>query len=167
MPKASSAISKHTKRLRKGYSFKSLLRLSIPLLTQERELVREVQFKTIFRVYLCLLKHKQASTKDVQKAMAFPTPAQAKYHLKRLAEIGLVKQESDGKFTVARRKFGVLRFFFKARGRMIPMSFFYAAFFACVSLFLFMRVPSFEIAFLGILITAKEAVDTYSYYSML
>lgn len=137
------------------------------MLTQERELVREVQFKTIFRVYLCLLKHKQASTKDVQKAMAFPTPAQAKYHLKRLAEIGLVRQDADGNFSVARRKFGVLRFFFKARNRMIPMSFFYAVFFAGVTLFLFLRTPSFEIAFLGTLITAKEAVDTYSYYAML
>ena len=137
------------------------------LLTQEKELVREVQFKTIFRVYLCLLKLKQASTKDVQKAMAFPTPAQAKYHLKRLVEIGLVKQDLDGNFAVARRKFGVLRFFFKARNRMIPMSFFYAAFFGCLTVFLSLRTLSFEVAFLGALITIKETVDTYSYFAML
>ncbi len=137
------------------------------MLTQDRELVRDVQFKTIFRVYLCLLKLKEASTKDVQKAMAFPTPAQAKYHLKRLAEIGLVKQDINGNFRVAERKFGVLRFFFKARNRMVPMSLFYTIFFAAVTTFLFLRAPSFELLFLGALITLKEAVDTYSYFAML
>jgi hypothetical protein len=137
------------------------------LLAREKELVRDVQFKTIFRVYLCLLKLKEASTKDVQKAMAFPTPAQAKYHLKRLAEIGLVKQSGEGDFAVVNRKFGVLRFFFKTKSWMIPMSLFYAVFFAGVTGFLFFRSPSLELALLGALITAKEVVDTYTYFAML
>jgi len=137
------------------------------LLAQERELVRDVQFKTIFRVYLCLLRLKEASTKDVQKAMAFPTPAQAKYHLKRLVEIGLVKQNDEGNFRVMQRKFGVLRFFFKTRNWIIPMSLFYTVFFAVVTGFLFLRSPSLELVLLGTLITAKEAVDTYSYFAML
>lgn len=134
--------------------------------TQERELIRDVQFKTIFRVYLSLLKLKKASTKEVQKAMSFPTPAQAKYHLKRLVELGLVNQDADGSYVVVDRKFGVLRFFFKARNRMIPMSLFYAAFFAAVTVFLFLRSPTFEISFLGGLITAKELVDTYNFFTM-
>ena len=137
------------------------------LLAQERELVRDVQFKTIFRVYLCLLRLKEASTKDVQKAMAFPTPAQAKYHLKRLVEIGLVKQNDEGNFRVMQRKFGVLRFFFKTRNWIIPISLFYALFFACLTVFLYIRSPTLELVLLGALITAKEAVDTYSYFAML
>jgi hypothetical protein len=138
-----------------------------PMLTQERELIKDVQFKTIFRVYLSLLRLKNASTKDVQKAMSFPTPAQAKYHLKRLAELGLVKQDTDGSYAVANRKFGVLRFFFKARNRMIPMSLFYAAFFTAVTVFLFLRAPTFEILFLGGLIIAKELVDMYNFFTLL
>jgi len=137
------------------------------MLSQERELVRNVQFKTIFRVYLSLLKLRRASTKDVQRAMSFPTPAQAKYHLKRLVELGLVNQEADGSYVVANRKFGILRFFFKVRNRMIPMSLFYAGFFGVVTVFLFLRSPTLEISFLGALITAKELVDTYSFFAML
>lgn len=137
------------------------------MLSQERELIRNVQFKTIFRVYLCLLKLRRSSTKDVQRAMSFPTPAQAKYHLKRLVELGLVNQEPDGSYVVANRKFGVLRFFFKTRNRMIPMSLFYAVFFGAVTLFLFMRSPTLEILFLGALITVKELVDTYNFFAML
>ncbi len=136
-------------------------------IAQERELVRDVQFKTVFRVYLCLLKLRGASIKDVQKAMAFPTPAQAKYHLKRLAELGLVQQDLNGNFNVIRRKFGVLRFFFKTRSRMVPMSLFYTIFFAAVTGFLFLRSPNWELIFLGVLITLKEAVDTYTYFAML
>jgi|SRR3972149_732878 len=137
------------------------------MLTQEKELVRDVQFKTIFRVYLCLLKLREASTKDVQRAMVFPTPAQAKYHLKRLGEIGLVELLDNGDFRVVSRKFGILRFFFKARNMMIPMSLFYTTFFALVTILLYLRGPSLELILLGALVTAKEAADTYSYFAML
>ena len=137
------------------------------MLTQEKELVRDVQFKTIFRVYLCLLKLTEASTKDVQRAMVFPTPAQAKYHLKRLGEIGLVELLDNGDFRVVSRKFGILRFFFKARNMMIPMSLFYTTFFALVTILLYLRGPSLELILLGALVTAKEAADTYSYFAML
>jgi len=137
------------------------------MLAQEKQIVRDVQFKTIFRVYLCLLKLREASTKDVQRAMAFPTPAQAKYHLKRLGEIGLVEHQENGDFRVVRRKFGILRFFFKARTMMIPMSLFYAIFFALVTTLLYLRGPSLELLLLGALVTAKEAADTYSYFAML
>ncbi|OFX17492.1 hypothetical protein A3K71_02565 [archaeon RBG_16_50_20] len=137
------------------------------MLTQEKELVHDVQFKTIFRVYLCLLKLREASTKDVQRAMVFPTPAQAKYHLKRLGEIGLVELLDNGDFRVVSRKFGILRFFFKARNMMIPMSLFYTTFFALVTILLYLRGPSLELILLGALVTAKEAADTYSYFAML
>lgn len=137
------------------------------MLTQEKQIVRDVQFKTIFRVYLCLLKLREASTKDVQRAMAFPTPAQAKYHLKRLGEIGLVEHQENGDFRVVRRKFGILRFFFKARSMMIPMSLFYAIFFALVTTLLYLRGPSLELVLLGALVTAKEVADTYTYFGML
>jgi hypothetical protein len=136
------------------------------MLGKEKELVRDVQFKTIFRVYLCLLELKQASTKDVQKAMSFPTPAQAKYHLARLIEMGLITQSDDGTYKALNKKFGLLRFFFKLRGRMVPMSLFYSFFFAFVSIFLYLKAPSIELLLLGALIVAKESVDTYSYFAM-
>ena len=137
------------------------------MLDQEKELIRDVQYKTIFRVYLCLLKRKEVSIKEVQKALLFTTPAQAKYHLKRLAEIGLVSQTDNGNFRVARRKFGLLRFFFEIKNRMVPMSVFYALFFALCTILFYLRTPTLEVLLLGGLITVKEAVDSISYFAML
>jgi hypothetical protein len=127
----------------------------------------EVQFKTIFRAYVCLLKLNKASSKDLQKAMAFATPTQAKYHLKKLLELGLVKHAGgDGSYEVVNRRFGVLRFFFKARARLIPTSLFYAVFFFATTVLLFLRAPYLEVIFLGGLMVAKELVEAYLYSAM-
>ncbi len=136
------------------------------MLSDEKELIRDVQYKTIFRVYLSLLKRSEVSVKDVQKAMQFTTPAQAKYHLKRLAEMGLVSQTEQGNFKVTRRKFGLLRFFFEVKNRMIPMSVFYALFFAICTAVFYVRTPTLEVLLLGSLITVKEVVESVSYFNM-
>lgn len=133
---------------------------------QEKDLVQDVQFRTGFRVYLHLLKRRSASTKDIQKAMGFPTPAQAKYHLKRLVELGLAR-EDESAFSVVEKRFGILRFFFKARNSIFPMSLFYSVFFGLLTVLLFLRSPSVEVALLGGLITSKELADTYSFFRMI
>ncbi len=127
----------------------------------------EVQFKTIFRTYVCFLKLEKATSKDLQKAMGFATPTQAKYHLKKLLDLGLVRQVTDdNSYEVINRSFGVLRFFFKVRARLIPTSLFYAGFFSAVTLLLFLRAPSLELILLGGLIVAKEFVEAYLYMPM-
>lgn len=133
---------------------------------KERDLVQDVQFRTGFRVYLHLLKLHSASAKDIQKAMGFPTPAQAKYHLKRLVELGLAT-EYESAYGVVERRFGILRFFFKARNSIFPMSLFYSVFFASLTVLLFLRSPTIEVALLGALITSKELADTYSFFRMM
>jgi hypothetical protein len=137
------------------------------MVLQEKEFVQDVQFKTIYRVYLCVLKRGESSIKDVQKDMLFTTPAQARYHLKRLVELGLIIQADNGNFKVAKKKFGILRFFFKIRNSVVPMSLFYAGFFAVCTVLFYLRNPSIELLLLGVLITAKETADTYSYFAML
>jgi hypothetical protein len=99
--------------------------------------------------------------------MLFTTPAQARYHLKRLLELGLIVQMENGNYRIANKKFGVLRFFFKVRNTVLPMSLFYAAFFAMCTLLFYFRNPSIDVLLLGVLITAKETADTYSYFAML
>jgi hypothetical protein len=137
------------------------------MLSDEKRLLMEVQFKTIFRAYVCLLKLEKGSSKELQKAMGFATPTQAKYHLEKLLELGLVRQRTDdNSYEVINRRFGVLRFFFKVRARLIPTSLFYAAFFAAVTLLLFLREPTLELIFLGGLIVAKEIVEAYLYSPM-
>jgi hypothetical protein len=137
------------------------------MLSDEKHLLTEVQFKTIFRAYICLLKLDKATSRDLQKAMAFATPTQAKYHLKKLSELGLIRQTPDnGSYEVVTRRFGVLRFFLKVRKRLVPTSLFYAAFFLGVTILLFLRAPDSELIFLGGLIVAKEVVEAYLYWPM-
>lgn len=142
--------------------------MTVPtMLSDEKRLLADVQFKTIFRAYICLLKLENGTSKDLQKAMGFATPTQAKYHLKKLLELGLVKQTTNNdSYEAVNRRFGVLRFFFKVRTRLIPTSVFYAAFFSAVTLLLFLRAPYLELVFLGGLIVAKEFVEAYLYMPM-
>ncbi len=137
------------------------------MLSDEKELIRDVQYKTIFRVYLSMLKSSEVSIKDVQRAMQFTTPAQAKYHLSRLVEIGLVRQTENGNFKVTRRKFGLLRFFFEVKNHMVPMSVFYAVFFAMCTALFYLRTPTLEVLLLGGLVTVKEVAESISYFAML
>lgn len=134
---------------------------------RERELVRGVQLRTGYRVYLCLLKLREASVKDIQKAMEFPTTAQGKYHLERLVDLGLAQEREDGMFRATERRFGILRFFFRLRNSVLPMSLFYSVFFASLTAFLFLRSPTIEVLLLGALITSKEVADTYTYFAIM
>lgn len=135
------------------------------LLEREKELVNGVQLRTGYRVYLCLLKLRAASVKDVQKSMDFPTTAQAKYHLKKLVDLGLAKADEDV-YRATGKRFGLLRFFFTVRHSILPISLFYSVFFGILTAMLFLRSPSVEILLLGGLITSKEVADTYVFYAM-
>jgi len=137
------------------------------LLEKERNLVRDVQLRTAYRVYLNLLRFGAASAKDIQKCMKFPTTAQAKYHLNKLVDLGLAEEGEGGAYTASGRKFGMLRFFFRFRNKIFPMSLFYSLFFALVTIMLFLRSPSIEVVLLGALVTSKELVDTYMFFAML
>ena len=113
------------------------------------------------------MKFKLASIRDIQKAMGFPTPAQAKYHLKKLVELGLAKEDENANFTVIERRFGILRLFVKFGNAVIPMSLCYSVFFGALTVFLYARSPSIELALLGAMITSKELVDTYCLFTTL
>jgi hypothetical protein len=136
------------------------------LLEKERNLVKDVQLRTAYRVYLNLLRLRAASAKDIQRSMEFPTIAQAKYHLKKLVDLGLAEQSENGSFTATERKFGILRFFFRFRNSIYPMSAFYSIFFGLVTILLFLRSSSLEVLLLGALITTKEVADTYMFFAM-
>jgi len=150
----------------KGYLSRNLPLTQVSELL-EKELVRGVQLRTAYRVYLCLLKSRAASVRDIQKAMGFLTPAQGKYHLERLVDLGLAKEDDDGLFRATERRFGILRFYFRCRNSVLPMSLFYSVFFASLTTFLFLRSPTIEVLLLGALITSKEVADTYTFFSIL
>ncbi len=134
---------------------------------KEDELAREAQFKTVFRVYVSMLRLRKATPRDVQRVMGFATPSQARYHLKKLSDYGLVAEDEPGSYRVVSRRFGMLRFYLKTRRWMIPLSLFYMIVFAALTVVLFARTDRIELLFLGSLMVAKQAIDTYSFFRTL
>jgi DNA-binding transcriptional ArsR family regulator len=138
-----------------------------PEVASEEKLVRDAQFKTIFRVYLTMLRLKKASVRDVQKAMGFATPSQARYHLRRLNDYGLVIADEMGNYRVVSKRFGMLRFYIKTERWILPLSLFFAGFFAVLTATLYFRTGYLELLILGALITVKELFDTYTFFKAL
>ena len=99
--------------------------------------------------------------------MAFATPSQAGYHLKRLNHYGLVTEDEQGNYLVVNRRFGMLRFYIKTERFILPLSLFFAFFFGALTTFLYLRSTSFELLVLGAMITIKEMADTYSFFKAL
>lgn len=138
-----------------------------PQAATEEKLIRDAQFKTIFRVYLTMLRLKKASVRDVQRAMGFATPSQARYHLKRLNDYGLVFEDELGNSRVVSKRFGMLRFYIKTERWILPLSLFYTAFFALLTGVLYLRSGSLELLVLGAMITIKELIDTHGFFKAL
>lgn len=138
-----------------------------PQAASEEKLVRDAQFKTIFRVYVTMLRLRKASVREVQRAMGFATPSQARYHLKRLNEYGLVVEDELGNCRVVSKRFGMLRFYMKTERWILPLSLFYSGFFAVLTAALFLRSGSLELLILGAMMTVKELIDTYSFFKAL
>jgi DNA-binding transcriptional ArsR family regulator len=133
----------------------------------DEQLVRDAQFKTVFRVYLTMLRLKKANVREVQRAMGFATPSQAAHHLKRLNHYGLVTEDEHGNYQVVSRRFGMLRFYIKTERFILPLSLFFAIFFGAVTAIFYLRSANLELLVLGGMITIKEAVDTYSFFKAL
>ncbi len=89
----------------------------------------ELKGKT-FLVYMHLLKSggTPVGVREVQRTLKFSSPSVAAYHLNKLQELGLVESER-GEYRIAREvKVGVLRYFVRLRGFMLPRFLFYATF---------------------------------------
>ena len=73
-----------------------------------------------FRVYLLMLRVKEASGRDVAHQLGFSSPALAVHHLKKLSGLRLVRKAKYGVYHVIHRKFGMLKFcfFFQDKGYM-------------------------------------------------
>lgn len=94
------------------------------------DLEKEVmgQYNT-FRVYLYLLKARNGTTREIQRALGFSSPRLAAYHLEKLCKLKLADKDAWGSYHVIPRKFGTLRFLILVKRWLIPRQLFYAVFF--------------------------------------
>ena len=61
-----------------------------------------------FRVYLLMLRVKEASGRDVAHQLGFSSPALAVHHLEKLSSLELVKKDKYCVYHVIPQKFGML-----------------------------------------------------------
>jgi hypothetical protein len=67
-----------------------------------------------FRVYVFLLKAGEASVRDVYRGCGLSSPSLALHHLEKLEGLKLVRKDEHGVYHAVAKKFGVLRFFYRA-----------------------------------------------------
>ena len=106
------------------------------MIVEEDKVEGELKGNTL-RVYWILLKSKEGTTgvREVQRALGFSSPALASYHLRKLEELGLVKEER-GEYRLTRDvKVGVLKQFTKIGGFMLPRYVLYATMFTTLLAF--------------------------------
>lgn len=99
-----------------------------------------------WQVYWLLLQEKvPLSVRAVQRKLHFSSPSVAQHHLERLRELGLVRRNSLGEYSLINQvKIGVLRHFVKLGRQLLPRYLFYAVFSTTFYIFyLFFLNPSF------------------------
>jgi len=133
----------------------------------EREVAGEYN---TFRVYLVMLKVKQASARDVAQFVGFSSPALAVHHLEKLNDLKLVSKDAHGVYHVVRRRFGVLKFFFVVKRFIVPRSFFYAVLYgtlAVLSLLMLSGVVRNLAVLFSMLGLGIHVIETVQFYKVL
>ncbi len=97
-----------------------------------RKLSIEDQLKgKTLQVYMYLVKKKEPTgVREVQRDLGFSSPSVANYHIDKLVELALVKQDEFGRYFVVQKvQVGVLQAFVNIGGLTVPRLSFFAAFF--------------------------------------
>jgi DNA-binding transcriptional ArsR family regulator len=80
---------------------------------------------TTLRVYMQILRNKKTNepigVREIQRAMNFSSPTLARYHLGKLQELGLMKQNEDGSYALIKEvRVDILEPFIKLGAHIIP-----------------------------------------------
>ena len=99
------------------------------------------------RVYWTLLKSETGimGVREVQRALKFSSPTLAAYHLRKLEELGLVKNERGDYRLIKEVKVGVLKEFMRLGAVMLPRYTLYATMFTALLAFYLLQFK--EISF--------------------
>ncbi len=108
------------------------------------------------RVYVYAVTHKKCGVREVQRALHFSSSSLAQYHLTKLAELGLLKENGGEYHLVDEVKTDVLKDFLQFGTFIVPRFVFYAVFFTIMTAFLGVEVlsissPGLDLLFLGLL----------------
>ena len=134
-------------------------------LSSDRDEKDVLRGKTL-QVYRFIIRHNEpVRVRDIQRNLGFSTPSLVTYHLEKLKEIGLIKE--DGMGYVADRV--LLTNFIRFRNALIPRYFFYFLFFTLgtvLELTLFMPPMIYREYLIAVMFTviASIAFGIETYY---
>jgi len=94
----------------------------------------ELRGKTL-QVYLYLLKKEEVGVREVQRALGFKSPSLAEYHLKRLEEMGLAREELGRYKLIKEVKPDIVKDLIKIGEILIPRLFLFSAFYLTLSIY--------------------------------
>jgi len=94
----------------------------------------ELRGKTL-QVYLYLLKKEEVGVREVQRALKFKSASLAEYHLKKLEELGLAKEQYGRYILVKEVKPDFVKDLIKIGEILLPRLFLFAAFYLTISVY--------------------------------
>ncbi len=94
------------------------------------------------KVYVYVLKNGDVGVRQVQRALRLSNPSLAQYHLNKLREMGLVREEGGAYQVCAEVKVDALRGLLRIGTLLVPRFVFYAVFFTLLGgYFVFASIP--------------------------
>lgn len=88
------------------------------------------------RVYVYVLKKRRVGVREVQRSLGLSNPSLAQYHLNKLRELGLLK-ENDGEYEILNEvKVDIMRDFLRFGTFLVPRFVMYAVFFTVFTVYL-------------------------------
>ncbi len=88
------------------------------------------------RVYVYALKRRRVGVREVQRSLRLSNPSLSQYHLNKLKELGLLKEESGEYEIVSDVSVDVMRDFLRVGTLLVPRFVFYAVLFTVFTAYL-------------------------------
>jgi hypothetical protein len=88
------------------------------------------------RVYVYVLKKGRVGVREVQRSLGFSNPSLAQYHLNKLKELGLVREDGGEYEVVSEVRVEVLRDFLRFGTLLVPRFVMYAVIFTVFTVYL-------------------------------
>ncbi|TLX95557.1 MAG: winged helix-turn-helix transcriptional regulator [Thaumarchaeota archaeon] len=87
------------------------------------------------RVYVYALKKRRVGVREVQRALRLSNPSLAQYHLNKLRELGLLREEGGDYEVASEVKVDLMRDFLRVGTMIVPRFVFYAVFFSVFAVY--------------------------------
>lgn len=111
----------------------------------DEKIASELKGNTL-RVYWRLLRSPSSTVgvRETQKALGFSSPALATYHLKKLEDLGLVKEEGGEYRLIREVRVGILKQFTKLGTLMLPRYTLYATIFTTLLVYFLLQLREID-----------------------